>query len=77
MPPGADEVTRSLIQLKTPDVHTRKQGAEQVGRITPDHGLTEVVAALVPQLENDDQWLVANTIKATSHIDSRTRPCPR
>jgi HEAT repeat protein len=64
IPPGADEVTRSLIQLKSPDVHTRKRGAAQLGRITPDNRLTEVVAALVPQLENDDQWLVTDTVKA-------------
>ncbi len=64
IPPGADEVTRCLIQLKSPDVHTRKRGAEQLGRITPDNRLLEVVAALVPQLENDDQWLVTDTIKA-------------
>ena len=54
IPTGANEVTRSLIQLKSPDVHTRKQGAERLGRITPDNRLTEVITALVPQLEDDD-----------------------
>jgi HEAT repeats len=64
IPPGADEVTRSLAQLKSPDVHTRKQGAERLGRIAPDDRLAEVVAALVTQLEHDDQWLVSDAIKA-------------
>jgi HEAT repeats len=64
IPADADEVTRSLAQLKSPDIHVRKQGAERLGRIAPDDRLTEVVGALVTQLQHDDQWLVSDAIKA-------------
>ena len=53
IPLDADLVTRSLAQLKSPDIHTRKQGAERLGRIAPDDRVAEVVAALVPQLDDD------------------------
>ena len=36
IPPGADQVTRSLIQLKSPEFHApRKEGRARLGRITP------------------------------------------
>jgi hypothetical protein len=78
IPPGADEVTRSLIQLKSPEVYTRKRGAEWLGRITPDNRLTEVVAALVPQPENDDQRLMTDTVKFFQGVaDSSRASVPR
>jgi hypothetical protein len=63
VPAGADEVERSLAQLRSSDLLTRKQAVQRLGRTFPDHRLAEVVAALLPLLENDDNFLVIDVIK--------------
>ena len=62
-PAGADAVTKSLIQLKSPDINQKKEGLRRLERTPPDERLAEVVAALLPLLEDDDGFLVNDTIK--------------
>ena len=62
-PPGTDAVTRWLIQLKSPGCGKKKEGIDRLERTPPDLRLAEVVAAVVPLLEDDDGWLVTDAIK--------------
>ncbi len=63
IPPDADAVTRSLIQLKAFETHTKKDGLNRLMRTPPDDRLAEVVQAVMPLLEDDDGWLVGDAIK--------------
>ncbi len=63
IPPDADAVTKSLIQLKSPETHTRKDGLNRLMRTPPDDRLAEVVQAVIPLLDDDDGWLVGDAIK--------------
>ncbi len=63
IPPDADAVTRSLIQLKSLETHTKKDGLNRLMRTQPDDRLAEVVQAVIPLLDDDDGWLVGNAIK--------------
>ena len=62
-PPDADAVTKSLIQLKSPETHTKKDGLNRLMRTPPDDRLAEVVQAVTPLLDDDDGWLVGDAIK--------------
>jgi hypothetical protein len=62
-PAGADDVEKSLIQLKSSDVQWQKEGAQRLGRMFPDHRLDQVVAALLPLLAGNDDFLVIDVIK--------------
>jgi hypothetical protein len=63
VPLGADPITRSLIELKSSDKGKRKQAVERLQRTTPDGRVDQVVAALVPLLEDDDGFFVSDVVK--------------
>ena len=64
IPDGADAVTKSLIQLKSHDKGKQKEAIQRLERTAPDERDDEVVAALLPLLEDDDGFLVNDVIKA-------------
>jgi HEAT repeats len=63
IPAGADVVDRSLAQIQSSDLNERKQGVQRLGRTAADARLPQVVAALVPLLQSDDDFLVIDVIK--------------
>jgi HEAT repeat protein len=63
VPPGADTITRSLIELKSSDQGKRKRALERLQRTAPDGRVDQVVGALVPLLEDDDGFFVSDVIK--------------
>ena len=63
IPPDADAVTKSLIQLSSTETHTKKDGLNRLMRTPPDDRLAEVVQAVIPLLDDDDGWLVGDAIK--------------
>jgi HEAT repeats len=63
VPVGADAVTRSLIELKSSEVHKKKQALDRLQRANPDGRVDQVVQAVIPLLEDDDQFLVNDAIK--------------
>jgi hypothetical protein len=62
-PPDADAVAKSLIQLKSPEISKKKEALQRLERTPPDERLAEVVATLVPLLNDDDGFLVCDAIK--------------
>jgi len=64
IPADADPITKSLIQLKSPDIGKKKDAIHRLERTTPDNRLGEVVGALLPLLNDDDGFLVNDVIKA-------------
>ncbi len=63
VPVGADSVTRSLIELKSSELHKKKQALDRLQRASPDGRVDQVVQAVSPLLDNDDQFLVHDAIK--------------
>jgi hypothetical protein len=63
VPVGADAVTRSLIELKSSEVHKKKQALDRLQRANPDGRVDQVAQAVIPLLEDDDQFLVNDAIK--------------
>jgi hypothetical protein len=63
IPADADPVTRSLIQLKSSDMAQKKDAVHRLERTKPDNRLAEVVAALLPLLNDDDGFLVNDVMK--------------
>ncbi len=63
VPVGADSTTRSLIELKSSEVHKKKQAIDRLQRATPDGRVDQVVQAMIPLLDDDDQFLVNDAIK--------------
>jgi predicted Zn finger-like uncharacterized protein len=63
-PADADEVDKALVELKSHELNKRKDGVRRLLRWLPDERLPQVVAALVPLLEMDDDFFVADVIKA-------------
>ncbi len=63
IPPGADAITRSLIQLKSSNTQKKKEAIERLERSTPDGRVDQVVQALIPLLEDDDGFLVTTVEK--------------
>jgi HEAT repeats len=63
IPADADAVTRSLIQLNSPEIHTKQDGLKRLMRTPPDDRLAEVVQAVTSLLDDDDGWLVGDAIK--------------
>ncbi len=61
---GADTVTRSLIELKSSETHKKKQALDRLQRATPDGRVDQVVQAISPLLEDDDQFLVVDAVKS-------------
>ena len=61
---GADAVTRSLIELKSSEIHKKKQALDRLQRATPDGRVDQVVQAISPLLEDDDQFLVIDAVKS-------------
>jgi hypothetical protein len=64
VPAGADLVTKSLIQLKSADRGKQKDAIHRLERANPDGRVDQVVRALLPLLDEDDDFLVIDTIKA-------------
>ena len=64
VPTGADPIARSLIEVKSADMGTKKRAIQRLERTAPDEQAANVVAALLPILDDDDGFLVSDTIKA-------------
>ncbi|MHB1558143.1 MAG: HEAT repeat domain-containing protein [Isosphaeraceae bacterium] len=64
IPAGADGVTRSLIELKSSDPWKRRRALERLQGTNPDGRVDQVVAALIPQLEGDDDGLASEAARA-------------
>jgi hypothetical protein len=64
IPPGADAITRSLIELKSSDPGKRKGAIQRLQRSVPDGRVDQVVEALLPMLEDDDGFLVTDVVRA-------------
>jgi hypothetical protein len=64
IPAGADAVTKSMIELKSPNKGRKKDAIQRLERMVPDQRVDEVVAALLPLLDDDDGFLVNEVIKA-------------
>ena len=64
IPAGADAITKSLIELKSPNKGKKKDAIHRLERTAPDHRVDGVVAALLPLLDDDDGFLVNDAIKA-------------
>ena len=82
VPVGADSITKSLIELKSSELHKKQQALDRLQRSTPDGRVDQVVQALIPLLEGDDEHLVNEAIKvlavwrspeAVSSLIARTR----
>jgi hypothetical protein len=63
IPPNADPITKSLLQLKSDDIGRKKEGIQRLGRTQPNDRLDEVVRALVPLLDHDDGFLVHDVVE--------------
>jgi HEAT repeats len=63
VPAGADAITRSMIELRSPDKVRRKQALMRLQRAVPDGRVDQVVGALVPMLEDDDGFFVMDVVK--------------
>lgn len=64
IPRDADPVTRSLLELRSLDVGKKKEAVHRLERTAPDNRTSEVVAALLPLLSEDDGFLVNDVIRA-------------
>ena len=64
VPAGADAVTKSLIELNSPNKGKKKDAIQRLERMAPDQRVNEVVATLLPLLDDDDGFLVNDVIKA-------------
>ena len=62
-PPNADAVTKSLIQLNSADTAGRRQALRAAARIRPNDRLKEVLEAIFPLLDHDDQDLVKHVVR--------------
>ncbi len=63
IPPGADLITRSMIELKSADRGKRKQALDRLQRAVPDGRVDQVVGELIPMLEDDDGFFVTDVVK--------------
>jgi hypothetical protein len=63
VPPGADAVTRSLIELRSSDRGKRSRALDRLQRSTPDGRVDQVVGILVPFLDDDEGFFVTDVIK--------------
>lgn len=63
IPPNADPVTKSLIQLKSADMFRKKEALERLARLRPSDRLNEVLAPILPLLEHDDEDLVKHAVR--------------
>ena len=63
IPADADALTKSLIQLKSPDVFRKKDALERLTRIRPTNRQKEVLEAILPLLDHDDEDLVKHAVR--------------
>jgi predicted Zn finger-like uncharacterized protein len=63
-PADADEVDKALIELKSHELNKLRSGVRRLLHWLPDERLPQVVAALVPLLEMDDNFFVSDVEKA-------------
>jgi hypothetical protein len=63
IPPGADIITRSMIELKSADRGKRRQALDRLQRAVPDGRVDQVVGELVPMLDDDDGFFVTEVVK--------------
>ncbi len=67
-PSDADSITRSLFDLKASQPHIRRQGAERLARVAPEEDRrSEVVEALIPLADDDDQFTARESVKALAN----------
>ena len=64
VPANADAVTKSLIELKSSDMFRRKQALERLARNRPNDRLKDVVEAVLPLLDSDEQ----NDVKSAAQV---------
>jgi hypothetical protein len=62
VPAGADAITRSLIELKSRDDGKRSQALKRLARSTPDGRVAQVVAAVAPIVEDDNEFLAKDAV---------------
>ncbi len=63
IPAGADIITRSLIQLKSADMGQMKEALKRLTLVRPDDRAKEVLAAVLPLLEQPDEDLVKHAVR--------------
>jgi len=64
VPANADAVTKSLIELKSSDMFRRKQALERLARNRPNDRLKDVIEAVLPLLDSDEQ----NDVKSAAQV---------
>ncbi len=62
VPAGADAITRSLIELKSRDDGKRSQALKRLQRSATDGRVNQVVAAVSPLLDDDNEFLAKDAV---------------
>jgi hypothetical protein len=63
IPAGADALTKSLIQLSSQDLGRKKDALQRLARTRPTTRQKEVIDAILPLLEHDDEDLVKHAVR--------------
>jgi hypothetical protein len=67
IPAGADEVTKALLQVASPDVFQRGEGTRSLLSLPPNERRDKVVSTVVPLLGNSDGFFVIELLKILEH----------
>lgn len=62
-PANGDAVTKSLIQLKSPDIGRQKDALTRLMHVRPNDRAKDVLAAVLPIFENDDEDLIKHAAR--------------
>jgi HEAT repeat protein len=63
IPAEADPITKSLIQLKSTDIFRKKDALQRLTRVKPTNKQKEVLEAILPLLDHDDEDLVKHAVR--------------
>jgi hypothetical protein len=63
VPANSDPITKSMIQLKSPNNGRKKEALERLIRVRPSERLNEVLATILPLLEQDDEDLIKHVVR--------------
>jgi hypothetical protein len=63
IPANADPLTKSLIQLKSTDIFRKKDALQRLTRVKPTNKQKEVLDAILPLLDHDDEDLVKHAVR--------------
>ena len=66
VPAGADVVTRSLIELKSADMHRIKEALSRLTLVRPNDRAKDVLADVLPLLEHPDEDLVKHAVRVVA-----------